>query len=422
VSRRALVTTAVMLSLLVPALPARAASPAASVPPRAAGGQWARQTPAVRAVTARFAIARTDGNDVSGSLDLAAMRIARGKSKDTLTFSTHDAVSNAAIDPDDGNFAVLIDINEDDRFDFGQYLFFAGGRLRGVLLDLRTSRVVDRTAPASRSSAKSFRTSIVRTKIDSPGTYRFVLFGYNEAGPCSRRAPCVDTIPNREPMIALDHRAPTASLDPMSRFAGDVRAVLTSPLTFRVADDRFGTGVKRWTVQRRQVATGATWADVRSGATKTSTVNVPGAQGLTYDVRVVVTDKQKNTRISTTRRTTFPYDDRNGAIAYSGATVPNAPAGAFLATTTSLGLGATATLSFTGAARFCVMGGPVAAGMSASADLVIDAVSVGTANEDDTTAARERVLCVDVGAGAHTAVLTGAGAVPFELDGLYVAL
>ncbi len=420
-SRRALVTTAAMLSLLVPALPAGAATPAASVPPRAAGGPWARQTPAVMAVTARFAIARTDGNDVNGSLDLAAMRIARGKSKDTLAFSTHDAVSNADIDPDDGNFAVLIDINEDDRFDFGQYLFFAGGRLRGVLLDLRTSRVVDRAAPASRSSAKSFRTSIVRAKIDSPGTYRFVLFGYNEAGACTPRKPCVDSIPNRSPMIALDHRAPTVTTSPMQRFAGDVRAVLTSPLDFTVADDSFGTGVKRWTVQRR-AAGNANWVDVRSGRTKNTTVEVPGAQGLTYDVRVVVTDKQKNTRVSASRRTTFPYDDRNGAIAYSGATVPNAPAGAFLATTTSLGLGATATLSFTGAARFCVMGGPVAAGMSASADLVIDAVAVGTATEDDTTAARERVLCVDVGAGAHTAVLTGAGAVAFELDGLYVAL
>ncbi|HEX7247383.1 MAG TPA: hypothetical protein VF351_04710 [Actinomycetota bacterium] len=419
-SRRALVPTALVLGLLVPALPAGATTPGASVPANAADGPWAGRSPEAVAVTARFAISRDDGNDVKGDLDLASMKISRGKSKDTLAFSTHDPVSNASIDPDNGNFVALIDTNQDDRFDFGQYVFFASGRLRGVLLDLRTSRVVDRTAPASRSSATAFRTSIVRSKIDSPGTYRFVLFAYSEAGACSRRNPCVDTIPNRGPMIALDHRAPTATADPMERYAGDVRSGLTSPLTFRVADDPFGTGVKRWTVQRRAVG-GANWVDVRSGSTKNTTVSVPGAQGQTYDVRVLVVDKQKNTGVSSTRRTTFPFDDRNAAIAYAGVTVPNAPAGAFLTTTTSLELGATATLSFTGAARFCVMGGPVAAGLSATADLVIDTVSMGTATEDDTTPARERVLCVDVGAGAHTAVLTGSSAVPFELDGLYVA-
>lgn len=418
-SRRALVPTALVISLLIPALPA-GADDGPTVPSSVARGPWAGRSHEAVAVAGRFAIGRDDGNDVKGDLDLASLRISRGGSKDTLAFSTYDPVSNASIDPDNGNFAIAFDINQDDRFDFGQYVFFQSGRLRGVLVDLRTNRVVDRTAPVSRSSAKSFRTTIVRAKIDSPGTYRFVLFGYSEAGACTPRKPCVDSSPNRSPMIALDHRAPTVTTNPMQRFAGDVRAVLTSPLGFTVADDSFGTGVKRWTVQRR-AAGNANWVDVRSGRTKNTTVEVPGAQGRTYDVRVVVIDRQKNTKISTIRRTTFPFDDRNASIDYTEVTVPNAPSGAFLTTMTSLELGATATLSFTGAARFCVMGGPVAAGLSATADLVIDTVSIGTATEDDTTPARERVLCVDVGAGAHTAVLTGSSAVPFELDGLYVA-
>jgi hypothetical protein len=83
-------------------------------------------------------------------------------------------------------------------------------------------------------------------------------------------------------------------------------------------------------------------------------------------------------------------------------------------------MGATATMAFTGAAEVCVMGGPVAAGLTATADLTIDGVGAGTATETDSTAARERFLCVNVGGGAHDMVLTGTSAVAFVLDGLYV--
>jgi hypothetical protein len=67
------------------------------------------------------------------------------------------------------------------------------------------------------------------------------------------------------------------------------------------------------------------------------------------------------------------------------------------------------------------MGGPVAAGMAATADLTIDSVNEGTATETDATPTRERVLCVSVGGGdAHTAQLTGTTADAFVLDGPYV--
>ena len=91
-------------------------------------------------------------------------------------------------------------------------------------------------------------------------------------------------------------------------------------------------------------------------------------------------------------------------MAYVGSTVPLVSSGAFLDTTTSLALGATATLTFTGAGEVCVMGGPVAAGMTATADLTIDSVTKGVATETDATPTRARVLCVSVGgAGAHGA-------------------
>ena len=422
VSRRAFSVSACLFALVIVPVIAPLAVAGPRVPTDAIRGPWTSRTvEATAPIGAAFAISRNDANDVKGDLDLRSMKVSRGKAKDTIAFSTYDAVSNAAIDGD-GNFAVLIDTNNDRRYDFGQYVFFAAGRLRGLLVNLRTDRIVDRTAPASRSNAKAFRTAIVRSKIDSPGTYRVALFGYNEGGACSPRNPCVDTIPNRFPLIALDHRAPTVNPSPMETYSGDVSDDLTSPLSFTFSDDTFGTGVKRWIVERKAVDAGAGWKAVKTGTIADPTVGVPGAQGITFDVRVVVIDKQKNRKVSSVELTSFPFDDRNAEVAYVGSTIPLASSGAFLDTTTSLALGSTATLTFTGAAELCVMGGPVATGMTATADLTIDSVNEGTATETDTTTARERVRCVSVGgAGAHTAQLTGTTAVAFVLDGLYVA-
>ncbi|HVD69576.1 MAG TPA: hypothetical protein VNG34_01830, partial [Actinomycetota bacterium] len=158
------------------------------------------QAPAERA----FSISRKDGNDVPGPLDLASMKISRGKTKDTVAFSARESVSNTALDPSNGNFAILIDVNDDREYDYGQYVFFAAGKLRGTLVNLSTNNLIDRTVPTSRTGAKSFRQVVQRAKIHSPGTYRFAVYGYYQASPCSKQHPCVDTIPNRYPLIPLD--------------------------------------------------------------------------------------------------------------------------------------------------------------------------------------------------------------------------
>lgn len=213
------VAVASIASMLALISPAANAGPA--VPDRLLDGPWPAAVGAAAPVATRFSIARTDGNDVKGALDLRSMRIERGRVKDTLTFSTHDAVSTESIDPENGNFAVLIDKNDDRTYEYGQYVFFAAGRIRGVLVNLRSDRVIDRTAPTSRTGPAGFRTVIQRGKIDSPGTYRFALFAYNEDSPCTRRNPCVDTIPNRFPLIALDHKAPTIAIDAIDAYATD---------------------------------------------------------------------------------------------------------------------------------------------------------------------------------------------------------
>ena len=401
------------------ALMASAAHADPAVPDWVLDGPWPSAIEATAPVSARFAIARTDGNDVKGALDLRSMRIERGRVKDTVTFSTHDAVSTTAIDPENGNFVILIDRNDDRRYEYGQYVFFAAGRIRGVLVNLRSDRVIDRTVPTSRTGAAGFRTVIQRGKIDSPGTYRFALFAYNEDSPCTRRNPCIDSIPNRFPLIALDHQAPTAAIDAIDAYATDTTDTTTIPFGFSVADDQFGTGVKRWVVQTRELGSGA-WIEVDRGRASSPTVDVTGAAGVTVDIRVVMTDRQRNRKISNTRRTSFPRDDRAGTIGYAGTTTQASPSGAFLGTTTSLAMAATATLDIdvSTASEVCVVGGPAAA--AASADWTIGGTSMSPLAEDTTTPARHRFACASVSAGQHEVVITGTSAEPFVLDAIYV--
>jgi hypothetical protein len=409
---------AVALVLLLPAL----ASAGPRVPARAIGaGREARPAPAAPAAGPGFSISRDDGNDTKGALDLRSMKITRGGSKDTIVLTNDTPVSNADIDPDNGNFTVLIDTDDDRTFDFGQYLYVYAGKLRGVLIALKTDRVVDRTAPTSRVNARTFRTVIQRGKIQSPGTYRFAVFSYSQAAPCSRKTSCVDALPNRYPLVPLDHQAPSVEVTNLDPFANDASATLSTELDFSVADDAFGTGVRSWVVQRQEVGATGGWQQVAKGKAKSPTVSVPGDGGATYRVRVLVVDKQGNERASSVERTTFAVDDRDGTVAYAGTATNASPGGAFLGTVTAVGTGGTATFSFTGGSTVCVMGGPVTAGQTADVTATLDLSPVSLASETGATASRARTGCVAVpGSGSHALVLTASSAESYVIDGFYV--
>jgi hypothetical protein len=196
---------------------------------------------------------------------------------------------------------------------------------------------------------------------------------------------------------------------------------LVSPFSFDVADDAFGTGIKQWTVQRKEVGAGTGWKNVDSGKGTSPTVDVPGLEGASFDVRVVVLDKQKNKKVSSTQRTSFPFDDRNVAVTYSPGTLPvlGTPADAFLQTTSAVAQNETATLSFMDGSSVCVVGGP--SGTSATADATLDAGVPVALAEETSTAARNIFGCISVsGSGAHTLEVQTTSAEPFVIDGFYV--
>lgn len=419
-SRRSSILPAVIAAaLLLGAIPA-GASPRL---PRQASGEFPEAAPRAQAPTPRaFSLSRQDGNDTRGPLDLSSMKLTRGKKQDTISFTTIESVPNAAIDPNNGNFAILIDNNDNRKFDFAQYVFFAGGKIRGLLYNLRTDHTIDRTVPTSRTGPKAFRQVIERTRLQSPGTYRIALFAVYGASPCAQT--CQDAIPNRFPLIPLDHRAPTASWDSAPPLSGDASSDLSAPIEFHFADDHFGTGVEFWTVERREMGS-ATWELVEQGTAVSPTVAVPGEEGKTYNVRFTVTDKQENRSVSSTKRITFPSDDDNGVIYNPVATQDVAATNWFLGTRTGISNAlapGTATFSFTGSAgtQVCVMGGPVASG-TATADVTLDGFADVPMVEDVSVLLRSSLHCYSTNNDdPHTLVVTGTSASTFWIDGFYV--
>ena len=193
-------------------------------------------------------------------------------------------------------------------------------------------------------------------------------------------------------------------------------------MQFHFDDDQFGTGVKGWEVQRRKA--GATkWVTVDHGKTISPTVLVPGAAGNTYDVRTIVVDRQKNRKISTSKRTTFPYDD--DAAVYDPSVIQDETAtGWFLGTRSGISnaVPGTATFTFTGGSgtQVCVMGGPVDSG-TATADVDLDGAVVVPMTEDVSVLVHSRIQCyLTDNANPHTLVVTGTSASTFWIDGFYV--
>ena len=221
-SRRPSILIAVVAAamLLLGVMPA-GASPRV---PRSASAELPEFAPPAQAPTERpFSISRKDGNDAPGPLDLSSMKLSSGQVEGHDRLHHDRGGPNAAIDPSQRELRDPDRRQRQPEFDFAQYVFFAGGKIRGLLYNLKTNHTIDRTVPTSRTGPKAFRQVIERTRLQSPGTYRIALFAVYGASPCAKT--CQDAIPNRFPLIPLDHRAPTVSWDSAPRIRAMPRTI-----------------------------------------------------------------------------------------------------------------------------------------------------------------------------------------------------
>ena len=250
-----------------------------------------------------------------GPLDLASMKISRGKSNDTVAFSAHGAVSNTAIDPSNGNFVILIDVNDDRDYDYGQYVFFAAGKLRGTLVNLATNNLVDRTVPTSQDRRQGLPPGDPAGQDPQPRDLSFrrvrLLPGRHRA-PSSIRASTRS--PTATPLIPLDHRAPSSAWDSWETYSGDASDDLTSPV--RVPLRRRPVRHGRQGVGTCSGGTGGghSWATVEDGQGPDADRRRAGDEGSTYDLRTIVVDRQKNRKISTLQAHDVPIRRRRGDL------------------------------------------------------------------------------------------------------------
>jgi hypothetical protein len=345
------------------------------------------------------------------------MTMSRGNGFDAVTIQTIAPFTNAQIDRR-GNFAVLIDTDTDRRYEFGLYVFSSKGRLRAVLAK-PNGRPID-NSPVRRLNSRTVRTEIQRARINSPGTYRFAVYSVSADRPCTDRRPCVDVIPNRLPLIPLDHTAPVVQLVDIVNFSSLISDDTSFPVSFSVTGDPQGTRVT-WALEQR--VDGGAWTVVDTGhEIGEHTAQIAGSEGSTYDFRLRADDQQDHERLTTEEWTSVPFDDDDPALTYSAGDWAVDTAGHSFGGSDHLSVdvespsdGVTVSGSFSGS-DLCIVGGdPTADG---GADISIDGVPEFGLDQDPTSLPGHVWCEGGFESGSHTFTLTVVEGV-VSIDGFY---
>jgi len=366
-------------------------------------------------------ITRTDGNDSPGPLDLASMRVTHAGTSHGFRMTTQDAFTNAEIDGDVGWFRVGFDLNADQTYDRNIFVFYASGRMRGVLTD-KSLAVIDYGLWASRVSGNTVEVRLPMSKIGNPDNYDVAVWTVSRSSPCTEKDPCIDFIPNRYPLIRHDLTAPKVAWTDVPEVSTEVSATTTFPVSFVATDVGFGSGVKTWILWRAPLGT-KHWTKVKAGTAAKATVRVEGTQGAMYAFKVEAVDRQGNMARLSGRTTSVPWDDAGASygpteVDWTGET---GVGGAYLGTThTSATLGATATFAFKAdrGRQACVVGGP--SDGPVEADMTLDSTTRARWLHENRLIDQRRIVgCMSVGTtGRHRVTITVPAATGFVVDGL----
>ncbi len=253
----------------------------------------------------------TDGNDVSGPLDIkSASHGHAGKKFLIHTVSMYEPFSSSFLQ---GGKSITFQFDTSGRSTtFERYVFvsWSGGKLRAFVAN-KTHDIG--TASVSRPNARTLRVKIPMRLIKQDYGYRWMVGSF--AG-----GPGFDTAPNGVKTIfhdiggpeitRLDFPSPSTNQSPSLLF--DVSARVQDPSGFS------------WQLLQR-LAGAVNWATVAQGHGPYHVVGGPfqtitGEEGRTYEFRVRATDRLGNMRMSPLKLVSVPWDDDNAifASAYGG--------------------------------------------------------------------------------------------------------
>ena len=359
-------------------------------------------------------IYKTDGNDVAGPLDLASVRLTPISGGDRFQVRTLASFTAAQLDGDDGWIEVDFDTNADRQYESWVVVYYYKGKLYAVAGHANDAV---RNLPVRRVDSRTVSFDVPHRFV-APYSYDFAALSIWRASPCSRSNPCVDAIPNKYPLLRHDFSAPLVNFIDRPLVSSDASVTLTFPVTFRVKDDKYGSGVKRWAFKVRAV--GDPWVTTDSGTANLATVQVIGAEGVVYEYRVKAVDRQGNTRTVGDYVTVVPFDDRNAALVYGNGTPvqTNNVTGAFLGTTSALPSATTVTLTLSESTRMrvCVIGGPTS-GVSSSVQIAVNGDYKETVSESTATILGTSLCSTRKYAGTSVQLTVSSGGEPFILDG-----
>jgi hypothetical protein len=370
---------------------------------------------------AEHGVSRSDGNDAKGPLDLAGIRLTPIKGADRFQVKTLARFTASQLDGDTGWIEVDFDTNADRTADYWVVVFYHKGKL--IALQGHRSNAI-RQLPVRRVDARTVSFDITHRQLVRVRSYDFLAVSVWRAAPCTQKKPCIDTIPNRYPLIRYDFTPPTVIWKHFPTTSTEASDTLTFPIDLVIKDDQYGSGIKSWTFQSSD--DGSDWSTFKTGTSTTPTIQFPGVSGHRYEFRVIAVDRQGNKETSKSQyQTMVPFDDRASVpgLTYS-AGIQSSRAGALEGTLTSLAQTETLTYSKTFTAvpgeGFCVvMGKPATSGTTATASVTYDGFVQFSLTENGATNDREIGQCINPGAGAHTIVVTTTSAEPFVIDGVY---
>jgi hypothetical protein len=251
----------------------------------------------------------SDPDDVHGKLDIASVTQEHGATGPVVhTITTYGPWRGRAISIRRGSaFLIDFDTAGGTRAERFAIIYRSHGILRVAVLT-RNGRELG-FGSAARPNLRSIRVSVPRRLLGNSNGYRWRLFSIYFGPGC--RAACVDRAPDSGQAIH-DLTAPAVTFPKQA-----LPASTTTAVRFAVID-KGHSGLAGWTLQARDVGDTA-WADVASGsASGNQSVTVNGAQGDRRQFQVVASDRAGNASTSRMRRVTFPVDDGNAGMTYTG--------------------------------------------------------------------------------------------------------
>lgn len=260
----------------------------------------------------------SDGNDVSGPLDIKRVTQGHAGSSVTHTLTTFAPFASSLLRQPYG-ITFQFDTNRSARsFERFVFVFWANGRLRAAVTT-RTSFVA--SARVSRPNSRTVKVTVHKNYLEDRG-YRWLAATFFPGG----RG--FDVAPNRG-LVAHDMLAPSITQLTFPDPSTNASATLTFPVSFTLADR---SGIASWELHWRIAGT-SDWSLAAQGdGAGTQTPLVTGEEGATYEFRVRATDPAGNTRTSETRVVSVPLDDGNAvfAAAYTGNVTVGAGGDSFL--------------------------------------------------------------------------------------------